>query len=109
MKADSLLAGLPASYWIDLNVNNQVAAAKKIAKQRIYIAQGDNDYQVNIADFNLWKSALGTKKNVTLKLYPEMNHMLSLQTEKSSPEQYQVHASVAEILVTDIANWVKAK
>lgn len=109
MKADSLLAGLPASYWIDLNVNNQVAAAKKIVKQRVYIAQGDNDYQVTTTDFNLWKTALGAKKNVTLKLYPQMNHMLSIQPAKSTPQEYQVHASVAEILVTDISNWIKAK
>ncbi len=109
LKPDSILAGLPASYWIDLNVNDQVAAAKKIVKQKIFIVQGDNDYQVNVTDFNLWKAALGGKKNVTLKLYPELNHMLSAHQEKSSPQQYQTHASVSETLVTDIATWIKSK
>ena len=109
MKADSLVAGLPASYWIDLNVNNQVATAKKIQKQRIFIAQGENDYQVTVTDFNLWKAALGSRKNVTLKLYPEMNHMLSEQKDKSAPQQYQTHSSVSETLINDIAAWLKAK
>lgn len=109
IKPDSVIAGLPASYWVDLNANNQVDAAKKISKQRIYIAQGENDYQVTTTDFNLWKTALGTKKNVTFKLYPELNHMLSAHSEKSTPQQYQTHASVSETLISDIAAWIKAK
>lgn len=109
IKPDSVIAGLPAAYWVDLNVNNQVDAAKKISKQRVLVAQGENDYQVTVTDFNLWKTALGNKKNVTLKLYPEVNHMLAKHTEKSTPQQYQAHASVYDVLINDIAAWIKTK
>jgi dipeptidyl aminopeptidase/acylaminoacyl peptidase len=108
MKADSTLFGLPAAYWIDLNLYNQVEAAKKL-KQHIFVAQGANDFQVSVTDYNLWSSALGKKKNVTLKLYPDLNHLLSPQTEKGSMKQYETPASVSPVLINDIATWIKSK
>lgn len=63
LKPDSSLFGLPAAYWVDLNLYNQVTTAKKLVSQRIFVAQGANDSQVSVADYNLWKTALGTKKN----------------------------------------------
>ncbi len=109
LKPDSSILGLPASYWVDLNVNNQVADAKKIVKQKIFVIQGGNDIQVSKTDYDLWDAALNKKKNVTLKYYPELNHLLSPQTEKTTSEQYQVPVSVSEGLIKDIAAWIKAK
>lgn len=108
MKPDSVVFGLSAAYWVDLNNYNQVETAKKL-KQRIFIAQGGNDFQVSVTDFNLWNSALGKKKNVTLKLYPDLNHMLSSQSEKGTLQQYENPASVSPALVNDIAAWIKLK
>ncbi len=108
MKPDSLIIGLPASYWIDLNNYNQVETAKKLTK-RMFIAQGGNDFQVTQNDYNLWNTALGKKPNVRLKLYPELNHLLSPQTAKGDLSQYQVPVNVSEQLVTDIATWIKGK
>lgn len=108
MKPDSAIAGLPASYWIDLNNYDQLATAKKLNKQRIYILQGGNDFQITETDFNIWNNELNKKKNVTLKLYPELNHLLSVQTEKGTVMQYQKPANVSEQLIDDLANWIKA-
>lgn len=108
VKADSALLGLPASYWADLNSYNQVEAAKKL-KQRVFIIQGGYDFQVSTKEYDLWNAALGRKKNVTFKLYPDLNHMLSQQKEKGTMQQYEVPASVSSILVDDIAAWIKAK
>ncbi len=108
MKPDSAIGGLPASYWIDLNNYDQLATAKKLNKQRIYILQGGNDFQITETDFNIWNHELGKKKNVTLKLYPELNHLLSVQTEKGNIMQYQKPANVSEQLIDDLANWIKA-
>lgn len=109
MKPDSSILGLPAAYWIDLNNYNQVEAAKKIAKQRILIVQGGNDFQVSVADYDLWKAALEQKPNVTLKLYPDLNHLLSSQLEKGTPAQYAQASSVSETLINDIVAWIKQK
>ena len=108
VKPDSIILGLPASYWIDLNNYDQVATAKKLTK-RIFIAQGGNDFQITQNDYNLWNTALNKKPTVRLKFYPEINHLLSPQTAKGDVSQYQVPVNVSEQLITDMANWIKGK
>lgn len=108
MKPDSLVLGLPVSYWIDLNNYDQVATAKKLTK-RIYIIQGGNDFQVTETDYQLWKSALAGKTGVTFKHYGEINHLLSPQMEKGDVSQYQKMANVSEQLVKELALWIKTK
>ncbi len=108
LKPDSVIIGLPAAYWVDLNVYDQVATAKKLSKPRILVVQGGNDIQVSETDFKLWNDALGKKSNVSFKFYPELNHLLSAQTEKSTGTQYQVPANVAETLINDLSTWIKA-
>jgi len=108
MKPDSSILGVPVSYWVDLNNYNQVETAKKVNK-RILIFQGANDFQVAVADYDLWNAALGKKSNVTLKLYPDLNHLLSSQLEKGTVAQYQQAASVSETLINDIVSWIKQK
>ncbi|MGM9475100.1 alpha/beta hydrolase [Pedobacter sp. GSP4] len=109
VKPDSIILGLPAKYWADLNSYNQVTVAKSLSKPKIYVLQGGNDFQVSKVDFDLWNAALAKKKNVQLKFYPDLNHLLSPQTEKGTMAQYQAAVSVSETLVNDIALWIKAK
>jgi fermentation-respiration switch protein FrsA (DUF1100 family) len=108
MKIDSVVLGLPVSYWLDLNNYDQVATAKKLSK-RIFVAQGGNDFQVSETDFKIWNTALAKKSSATLKFYPELNHLLTPQTEKGTPKQYQTPANVSEVLITDLATWIKSK
>lgn len=107
MKPDSLLLGLPASYWVDLNNYDQVATAKKLTKQRILIIQGTYDFQVPETDYHIWNEALVNQDNVTLKLYPELNHLLSLQFERGTASQYQKPANVEQRVIEDIAAWIQ--
>jgi len=108
VKPDSVILGLPASYWVDLNAYNQLNTAKASTK-RIMVVQGGNDFQISETDFNLWKSALTGKPSAVFKFYPEINHLLSPQVEKGTSAQYQKMANVAEKVVIDIADFVKQK
>lgn len=108
IKADSIIMGLPASYWIDLNTYDQVETAKKITK-RIMVIQGGNDFQVSQIDYKIWDEALGNKPNVALKFYPTLNHLLSSQIEMGNSQQYQAPANVDLQLINDLANWIKEK
>jgi dienelactone hydrolase len=108
MKPDSVLLGLPASYWLDLNAYDQVAVAKKL-KLPIMVLQGGYDFQVTETDYNLWKEALSGNSNVTLKLYPEFNHLFSQQQEKGNVMQYQKPANVEQRLIADLVSWIKAQ
>lgn len=106
MKKDSVILGLPASYWVDLNNYNQVEAAAKL-QQRILILQGENDFQVSVNDYNIWNTALSKNPNVKLKLYTDINHLLTSQVEKGTVEQYRAASSVSETLINDIVAWIK--
>lgn len=106
MKPDSVVLGLPAAYWVDLNNYNPAETAKKL-KQRILVIQGENDFQVSVQDYNIWNSELSKNPNVTLKLYSDLNHLLSSQVEKGAVRQYQNASSVSESLIIDIVAWIK--
>jgi dienelactone hydrolase len=109
MKPDSIVAGLPASYWMDLNAYDQVATAKALKKPRMMIVQGGNDFQVSKADYDLWVKALTGKKGVAFKFYPTLNHLMSVQTEKGTGAQYGIAANVSEALIGDISAWINQK
>ncbi len=106
MKPDSIVLGLPASYWVDLNNYNQVETAKSL-KQRIFVIQGGYDFQVPETDYLLWKDALAGYRNVDFKLYPDFNHLFSQQEEKGNALQYQKPANVEQRVIEDLSNWVK--
>jgi dienelactone hydrolase len=103
---DSVILGAPASYWLDLNNHDQLATAKKL-KNRILVVQGEKDFQVSVRDFEIWKSGLAGNKNTMFKLYPDLNHLLSVQKEKGNGTQYRLPANVAINLIEDIALWIK--
>jgi dienelactone hydrolase len=105
---DSVILGAPASYWIDLNNYDQLAASKRI-KNRILILQGVHDFQVSVQDFNIWRTSLAANKNVSFKLYPDLNHLLSSQKEKGTGAQYRTPANVSPVLINDISVWIKGK
>lgn len=102
-----LVLGAGAAYWIDFSKYDATAVAKKLA-QPIFVAQGGRDYQVTNVDYEAWQSALRGKKNVTFKLYPELNHLFGAGTGKSTPKEYEQRTPVAVELVDDLAAWIKA-
>lgn len=71
------------------------------------ILQGGRDYQVTEADFDGWKKGLGSRADVTYKLYPDLNHQFVTGIGKSTPSEYEEPGHVAEIVVSDIAAWIK--
>jgi uncharacterized protein len=103
---DSVILGAPASYWLDLNNHDQLATAKKL-KNRILVIQGEKDFQVSVRDFEIWKSGLAGNRNAMFKLYPDLNHLLSVQEEKGNGAQYRLPANVDINLIKDIAVWIK--
>ncbi|SKB71250.1 alpha/beta fold hydrolase [Daejeonella lutea] len=105
---DSVILSAPASYWIDINNYDQLAAAKKLTK-KVLVVQGEKDFQVSLQDYNIWRAALAANKNVTFKLYPDLNHLLSSQKDKGTGLQYRTPANVSAKLIDDIALWIKGK
>ena len=70
------------------------------------ILQGERDYQVSLKDFDLWKAALGRRKDVTLKTYPTLNHLFVAGEGKSKPAEYSQPGHVAPEVIDDIVKFV---
>ncbi|MEN6370694.1 MAG: alpha/beta fold hydrolase [Armatimonadota bacterium] len=103
----TLPCGIPANYWLDLRGYDPPKAAAALT-QPILILQGGRDYQVTASDYDRWKEALSNRKNVEFKQYPDLNHLFMTGQGKSTPAEYNVPGNVAEKVVIDIAEWVKA-
>src|SRR5579862_4548670 len=99
---------LPSSYWLDLRSYNPVTAAEALKIPMLFL-QGQRDFQVPPAtNFDQWKAALANRTNVTLKLYPDLNHLFMSGTGPSLPQEYEKPGHVDEQVVTDIATWISA-
>lgn len=106
--ASSLIMGVPASYWLDLRSYAPAEMAKSL-KQPMLIMQGERDYQSTTADFKIWKDALCSRNDVTLKLYPDLNHLFITGIGKATPEDYDKPGSLAQTVIEDITSWIGAQ
>ena len=95
------------AYFLDVRGYDPPAVAKKLALP-LFVLQGERDYQVTMRDFDGWKSALASKKSVTLRTYPFLNHLFISGSGTPSPAEYAKEGHVDEKVVGDIAAWVKA-
>jgi len=100
------LLGARAEYWLDLRRYNPAEMARNV-KQPMLILQGGRDYQVTKEDFNGWKKALSSRKDVKFKLYPKLNHLFFAGKGKITPAEYQKAGHVAKRVIDDIAEWIK--
>jgi dienelactone hydrolase len=102
----SLPLSLNASYWLDLRAHNPAREAATLAIP-LLLLHGGRDYQVTNADVTLWKSALKSKKNARVIVYPDLNHLFVIGKKKATPEEYDMPGHVAKKVVEEIAAWVK--
>ena len=100
--------GMPPIYLLALRDYRPLEVVKAL-NVPIFIFQGGRDYQIIVGkDFEAWKEALQGKPNVTLRLFPKLNHLLIEGEGPSKPEEYAVEGHVSEEVVDTIARWIKA-
>jgi len=103
-KNEKILGAYP-EYWLNLKGYNPAETAKNINRP-LLILQGGRDYQVTEKDYENWEKSLSSKKNVTFKLYPLLNHLFIPGKGPSSPSEYQNPGHIHEAVIQDIAHWV---
>ncbi|MBU6450611.1 MAG: alpha/beta fold hydrolase [Cyanobacteria bacterium REEB67] len=112
LKAGATDSGLPpswpATYWLDLRGYKPAEAAKDIDKP-LLIMQGEKDYQVTSADLKNWQDNLGTRKNVTFKIYPKLGHMFTTSAGKPGPTDYEEPQNVDQAVVEDLSTWINSQ
>lgn len=103
------LLSLPVAYWVDLNNYDPVREGRKL-KQPVLILQGESDYNVTMVDFAAWRKALGNRKNVALRSYPNLHHsFMRTSLVKSTPQEEKKSGNVEEVVVSDLADWILNK
>jgi fermentation-respiration switch protein FrsA (DUF1100 family) len=97
--------GIRAAYWLDLKQYDPVAVAQKVTLPMLFL-QGERDYQVTMADFELWQNGLVGYDNVTFISYPSLNHLMISGEGPSTPEEYNQPGHVALAVIQDVTNWI---
>jgi len=99
------ILGMRVPYLLDLKGYDPAAMAAKLGIP-VMVLQGERDFQVTMADFALWKSALGSRKDAVLRSYPALNHVFVAGEGKSTEAEYRKPGHVAPEVVDDIAKFV---
>lgn len=107
-KADDVekpILGAPAKYWADLHGRDHTAATLRL-KCPILVIHGGRDYQVTRKDYDIWKSKLSERENVTIRFYDALNHLMIFGSGPSTPQEYQTPGHVDQAVVEDITAWI---
>lgn len=97
---------LPNAYWwFDIREYSgpMIARGQDVP---LFILQGGNDVQVPPSSLKVWKQALGTRTDVSCKLYPGLNHMYALYDRPSTGDEYRFASNVPEFVIRDLADWI---
>jgi dienelactone hydrolase len=105
LQPNEMVLGARAAYFYDMRKRNQVESAKKL-KAPMLILQGGRDYQATTEDYALWKRALGKREDVTLKLYPDLNHLFIAGEGMATPQEYMQPGHVDARVIEEIAAWI---
>jgi hypothetical protein len=98
--------GVPVSYWRDLAEYNPGEVLQSIDR-RMFVLQGEADYQVTLDDFHLWQDAAQRMPKVVFKRYPNLDHLFMLTEEdRATPATYTRPRQVSSQVIEDIANWL---
>ncbi|QKH05176.1 alpha/beta fold hydrolase (plasmid) [Bacillus cereus] len=98
-----------AFYFKEMGKHPSINYLNSIDKP-VLILQGDKDFHVSVEkDFNGYKNCLGEMRNVTFKLYPNLNHLFMpavfgeiLKMKK----EYKVAQHVDKQVINDISDWI---
>ena len=75
----------------------------------ILILQGQKDFQISPTnDFGAFQTLLKGKLNVTLKSYPNLNHLF-MPSITGTVDEYKTASHVDEIVLNDVTNWILSK
>ena len=102
---DDTIAGVYASYWKWLADYDILQAADEIS-QPVLLLQGEEDYQVTLEDFGIWKDALGEKENWRLISYPGLTHDFVPGRKTEGSAVYLREAKVQDTVIRDISSFI---
>lgn len=100
-----LLFDLPASYWHSLRRCDPLVTARRVNKPML-VLQGERDYQVTMTDFEGWRAGLQGRHDVTLRSFPELDHLFIAGEGPSMPADYLRAGTMDNRVIRAIAGWI---
>ena len=105
LAGDEMVAGAYAAYWKWLADYDILQAAKNITRP-VLLLQGEEDYQVTMEDFGLWKDALGGNENWRMISYPGLTHVFTAGQKTEGAEVYTRSGRMDPRVIQDIADFI---
>lgn len=102
---DEAVAGAYPAYWKWLADYDIFQAAEEMTRP-VLLLQGEEDYQVTLEDFGIWKQALGGKENWRMVSYPGLTHAFTAGQKTEGSEAYSRPDKVDARVIQDIADFV---
>ena len=105
LSEDDTVIGVYASYWKWLADYDILQAAEEITKP-VLLLQGEEDYQVTMEDFGIWKEKLDKKENWQMISYPGLTHVFTTGLKTEGAEVYTRADRMDAQVIRDIADFV---
>ena len=102
---DEPIMGAYSAYWKWLASYDILQAAEEITAP-VLLLQGEEDYQVTMVDFGIWKDALGGKENWTLISYPGLTHPFTAGQKTEGSAIYSRTDRMDGQVIRDIAGFI---
>ena len=102
---DDTVAGVYSAYWKWLADYDILRAAKDITRP-VLLLQGEEDYQVTLEDFGIWKDALSEKENWRMISYPGLTHAFTVGRKTEGAEAYARPDRMDDRVIQDIADFI---
>ena len=102
------ILGASKAYWESMYSYNCIESAKSMNKP-VLVMQGQEDRQVPVTDYNLWRGAFGNRDNWTYRLYEGLNHFMIPAAKDEAYAEYTTKGTVSQNVIDDLAQWIKNK
>jgi hypothetical protein len=104
LDAETPIMGAYPAYWIDLDAYRPLEEIMFYTSPKLFL-QGERDYQVPPAQFELWKETLG-EDYAEFRLFEGLNHLMMPGEGDPNPGEYQLPNHVDQEVVDAIAEFV---
>ena len=102
---EEVIMGAYAAYWKDLDHYDPVKTAEEMT-QPCLVLQGEEDYQVTMEDYHMWKEVYGEKENWSFQTYEGLTHLFMEGKKENGPSDYQKKQTVDPQVISDIASFI---
>lgn len=102
-----LLAYWPGKFWKGIAPYDPVAQLRSNTKTNFLILQGEDDYQITMEDYALWRANVATMNNVEMLSFPGLTHLFTpSKGQRPGPADYFIPNNVSYEVIVEIAAWI---